>query len=81
MARENILLLGAALVLQINHLDKPCKPEVVGWIPGFSSLSDETLSCGSSPYDLRYWWDVQHKQTNMHIARNAINIHFPKQVI
>ena len=58
IAHKNMILLGADVVSRINHLDKPCKTEVVGWIPGFSSLWVETLSCGSSPYDLSYWWDV-----------------------
>ena len=43
----------------INYL--PCKPGVAGSIPGFTSLSDETLSCGPSPYDLSCWWDVKQK--------------------
>ena len=32
---------GATVVLWISHL--PCKPGVTGSIPGFISLSDETL--------------------------------------
>ena len=32
----------------INHL--PCKSEIAGSIPGFTSLSDETLSCGPRLY-------------------------------
>ena len=34
----------AAVVKWISHL--PCKPGVAGSIPGFTSLSDETLSRG-----------------------------------
>ena len=30
-------------------------------MPGFTSLSDETLSHGPSPYDLSCWWDVKRK--------------------
>ena len=39
----------------------PCKPGVTGSIPGFASLSDETLSMAQSPYDLSCWWDVKNK--------------------
>ena len=42
-----------------NHL--PCKPGVAGSVPGFASLSDETLSHGPSPYDLSWKWDNKHK--------------------
>ena len=38
------VLTGAAVVKVINHL--ACNPEFAGSIPGFTSLSDETLSRG-----------------------------------
>ena len=37
-------LIGATLLWWINC--SPCKPAVTVSIPGFSSLSDETLCCG-----------------------------------
>ena len=47
----------------INRL--PYKPGVAGSIPGFISLSDETLSLvAPSPYDLSCWWDVKQKHNN-----------------
>ena len=38
---------GAAVVLWVNH--SPCTSGVAGSIPGFTSQSDETSSCGSVP--------------------------------
>ena len=50
------------MVYWINRL--PCKPGVAGSISDFTSLLDENLSHGRSPYDLSCWWDVKHKHNN-----------------
>ena len=51
--------------MQDNHL--PCKPGVVGLIPSFSSLSNETLSYGPISYDPSCWRDVKLKLTKLKI--------------
>ena len=44
--------------IYVTHKSR-CKPGVAGSIPGFTSLSDETLICGPV-YDLGCLWDIKH---------------------
>ena len=42
----------------------PYKPGVMSSMPGFSTLSEETLNQGPTAYDLRCWWDVNPEHNN-----------------